>query len=547
MSSANPKYWPSARHFSEAMQCPSICFSNPLLRETLPAVDRLGMPLVTSGQFAYVYKLKPTSGGRAFAVRCFRGYLGDREPRYRALHAHLQSHRAPALAGFTYEPEGIFVEGRRFPILFMEWIEGPTLDVYLDEVVTQKEILLHLAGEWIRLMKSLREARIAHGDLQHGNIIVERGNLRLVDLDGMFVPDMQGRLASEVGHQHFQHPARDERLFNLDLDNFSALVIYLSLISLAEKPSLWAEHHDENLLFTRADFIAPDSSVLFGKIKEIGPEHRRLADILAAAAGGEPTDVPCLLDLVTVQSRLPSWMIAPLNLEVVGKTREATGLEAPTVMPVGRQRRNTAASHQRYVPSTPGSGVVQSLFSGPAHAQPYAAATGAPLDPARIGRNTIIHAREMLRRTFLWWYWGLYLGLNFFGMGFFYSLTLAVLSIAAVCLAYGFLRAWRESQAAAAQPAPQIIFPPAAAAPAPAAPYLPSWYSGNAPLSPALSSSPMRAASVLDAIIGSRTLGIYHLPGCAWVQSISQSNQVGFSSTTEATLAGYHPCRVCLP
>jgi hypothetical protein len=54
--------WPSARHFTEAIQCPSICFSAPVLRRTLPAVDRLGMPLVTSGQFAYVYKLNSEDG-----------------------------------------------------------------------------------------------------------------------------------------------------------------------------------------------------------------------------------------------------------------------------------------------------------------------------------------------------------------------------------------------------------------------------------------------------------------------------------------------------
>ena len=57
------RYWPSARYFTEAIQCPVICFAHPALRSTLPAVDRLGMPLVTSGQFAYVYKLKSTNGG----------------------------------------------------------------------------------------------------------------------------------------------------------------------------------------------------------------------------------------------------------------------------------------------------------------------------------------------------------------------------------------------------------------------------------------------------------------------------------------------------
>src|ERR1051326_4961165 len=123
-----PRYWPSARHFTEVIQCPSVCFGHPSLRQTLPAVDRLGMPIVTSGQFAYVYKLKSMNGAGDFAVRCFRGYLGDRDQRYRALQEHVLGSPAPYLAPFSYAPEGILVSGTRFPILFMQWIEGPTLD-----------------------------------------------------------------------------------------------------------------------------------------------------------------------------------------------------------------------------------------------------------------------------------------------------------------------------------------------------------------------------------------------------------------------------------
>src|SRR5882724_2006500 len=232
MPSTNPKYWPSARHFNEAIQCPGVCFSDQTLRATEPAVDRLGMPLVTSGQFAYVYKLKSTNGAGDFAVRCFRGYLGDRDQRYRAIQQHLSSFPLLALSGFTYEPEGILVGGNRYPILFMNWIEGPTLDIYVEEMLGRGEVLLHLAAEWLKLVAALRQARVAHGDLQHGNIILERGKLRLVDHDGIFVPEMTGWSASELGHQHYQHPRRDALLFDCSLDNFSALVIYVSLLAL---------------------------------------------------------------------------------------------------------------------------------------------------------------------------------------------------------------------------------------------------------------------------------------------------------------------------
>ena len=539
MSEPTPTYWPSASHFAEAIQCPGICFSDPLLRETLPAVDRLGMPLVTSGQFAYVYKLKPPSGG-AYAVRCFRGFLGDREQRYRAIDEHLQSHRIPALASFAYEPDGILVRGRRYPILFMEWIEGLTLDVYLDKVVSRQEVLLHIADEWLKLVRTLHDAGIAHGDLQHGNIIIERGNLRLVDLDGMFVPAMTGWTASELGHQHYQHPARDMRLFDQSLDNFSSLAIYLSLISLAERPALWAEHHDENLLFTRSDFIEPASSALFSKIKRIGTEHRELAEVLEAAAKDDPAMAPSLLDLVSTRSRLPSWMVAPLDIEITGRTREAPRVDAPPSSSEYPQWTPWQAKRTRPIPVTPGSPAVQSVFSGPVPTRSSSAQLGMSHDPKQVARNSRKYAKEFLGRTFLWWYWGLYFFLKLLGLDFFTSIILALSVVAIVSLTYGFIRARqlaRDALTTNLAPAGPITYLSSSGA----AKSLPSAISKH----PAGNSPP--GTTALGRIIGNRTLSIYHLPSCNWVAHISKSNRVDFNTPVEASTAGYRPCRICNP
>lgn len=539
MSEPTPTYWPSASHFAEAIQCPGICFSDPLLRETLPAVDRLGMPLVTSGQFAYVYKLKPPSGG-AYAVRCFRGFLGDREQRYRAIDEHLQSHRIPALASFAYEPDGILVRGRRYPILFMEWIEGLTLDVYLDKVVSRQEVLLHIADEWLKLVRTLHDAGIAHGDLQHGNIIIERGNLRLVDLDGMFVPAMTGWTASELGHQHYQHPARDMRLFDQSLDNFSSLAIYLSLISLAERPGLWAEHHDENLLFTRSDFIEPASSALFSKIKRIGTEHRELAEVLEAAAKDDPAMAPSLLDLVSTRSRLPSWMVAPLDIEITGRTREAPRVDAPPSSSEYPQWTPWQAKRTRPIPVTPGSPAVQSVFSGPVPTRSSSAQLGMSHDPKQVARNSRKYAKEFLGRTFLWWYWGLYFFLKLLGLDFFTSIILALSVVAIVSLTYGFIRARqlaRDALTTNLPPAGPITYLSSSGA----AKSLPSAISKH----PAGNSPP--GTTALGRIIGNRTLSIYHLPSCNWVAHISKSNRVDFNTPVEASTAGYRPCRICNP
>ena len=527
----NARYWPSARHFTEAIQCPSICFSHPQLRNTLPAVDRLGMPLVTSGQFAYVYKLKSMNGGGDFAVRCFRGYLGDRDQRYRAIQEHLERSPVLYLSDFTYAPEGILVGGQRFPILFMKWIEGPTLDLYIREMLHRPDVLLHLCEEWKRLLSGLRASGIAHGDLQHGNIIVEHGQLRLVDHDGMFVTAMSGWTASELGHQHYQHPRRDAQHFDINLDNFSSLVIYLSLLSLAERPSLWQEHHDENLLFTKTDFVDPAAASLFAKIRELSPEHRRLADVLAEAATGSPAEVPCLLDLVKTKSSLPSWMTAPVNLEAKTKTREVVRTDSPSdgrnVRWISWQERSKATS----VPSSPSSTSFQTIFAKPpAH------------DPDAVLRNAVYFSKEFYRQYFLLWYWGAYFLLDFLGLNLGLRVLFATLSLIISGFTLGLIRAisekinarttvgssWQQQTSIAGNPVIQ--------------PTLQSSWHPRVSLPP-----PPVVPSSSEPFIGNLVLGIYHLAQCDWVTHISTKNRVGFSTASQAVSHGFKPCQICSP
>jgi hypothetical protein len=417
----------------------------------------------------------------------------------------------------------------------MKWIEGPTLDIYVSEMLHRRDVLLHLSEEWLRLLNALQTSGIAHGDLQHGNIIVEHGQLRLVDHDGIFVPKMAGWAASEVGHQHYQHPQRDAQHFDEKLDRFSSLVIYLSLLALADQPGLWQEYHDENLLFTKADFADPESSPLFQKIREIGPEHARLAEALAGAAVGPPHEVPCLLDLVKTKSSLPPWMTAPADLDTKTKTREvaapALPADARTIRWIPWQDKSRSS---RTVPATPASSTVQTLFGG---------APAAPIivkDPQDVLRNTFTFSKEFLRRYFLAWYWGAYLLLKFVGFGFFLSLFVGLFCLAIACLTFGVVKAIEESRKPSrlsglpAWQQPGISAPPPNQQP----------FSWNVQPPPP-STSPAITAS--DPFVGNLVLGIFHLENCHWVDRISLKNRVGFASIAEAQSHGFKPCRICSP
>ncbi len=322
--------WPSGRDFSEAIQNPSISFVDPELKTAMPATDHLGMPLVAAGQFAYAFKLKRANGG-ALALRCFRGFLGDREQRYRAIQSQLSQVSVPGLASFKYDPQGIKMPVQRYPILKMRWIDGLPLDVYVSQIFQHADALKDLAGQWLVTIDSLKKAGVAHGDLQHGNIIVDKNEIHLVDLDGMYVPAMKGWKAAELGHRHYQHPARAAHHFSATLDSFSALVIYISLIAIAECPQLWTAHHDENLIFTKADFQSPGASPLFAKLRKLNAIQQLVA-ALEKGCGQDPLNCLSPLDLVKQpSSKLPSWMRTPLDVQIKIVTREDQALRVTPI------------------------------------------------------------------------------------------------------------------------------------------------------------------------------------------------------------------------
>jgi len=81
-----------------------------------------------------------------------------------------------------------------------------TLFTYVERNLGNSTLLFALASRWLEMIKVLNKFSIAHGDLQHGNVLVVNGDLKLVDYDGMFVPTLAGKISSEIGHRNYQHP-----------------------------------------------------------------------------------------------------------------------------------------------------------------------------------------------------------------------------------------------------------------------------------------------------------------------------------------------------
>jgi hypothetical protein len=192
--------------------------------------------------------------------------VADQEARYRAITNHLAGITQNWKVGFEYQPEGILVGSDWYPILKMDWVTGPSLSAWIDKNVGNSQSIHELSGSFASLISDLAREGIAHGDLQHGNLLVAPdGTLRLVDYDGMFVPALSGMAAAERGHRNYQSPSRGDE-FDSRIDRFSAWTIYLSLVALAQQPTLWyqlREPSGEHLLLAEEDFKNPAGSARF--------------------------------------------------------------------------------------------------------------------------------------------------------------------------------------------------------------------------------------------------------------------------------------------
>ena len=319
--------WPTAGEFVEALFAPRYCFEDPILKSGTVSTNRLSLPLVWSGQFAVVSQVK--SSGKLYAVRCFTRPVVEQRERYTALHnAFMTNGKPESFLDFEYLQKGILVNSNWYPIVKMSWANGQTLDQYVDTLVNRKDKagLLSLSEAWFNVVCELRSYKIAHNDFQHENILVDNGRIHLVDYDGMFVPSLSGRNCIEAGIPHYQHPRRSLRDFNENIDNFPALVIYLSLRALAVDLSLWGKYHqDRRLILSEQDYKNPANSKLLNELKNSpDPEVIRLSQVLINACTGPITNVPALDKVVNPKN-------LPLFSEVVTQksTNRAFGKEHP--------------------------------------------------------------------------------------------------------------------------------------------------------------------------------------------------------------------------
>lgn len=231
-----------------------------------------------AGSFAIAFKYETFSPPQTWAIRCFYRSNFEVKNHYRQALRRIQMSNCRSYFVYCqFLEEGIRVIGGCYPILKMEWVEGQNLRKFIKANLGNKNNLMSLASLWIKLSQDLLRAGIAHGDLQHGNVLVmeqdHKLSLKLIDYDSLYFASGKSAEDTIKGLGDYQHPLRESlRKRCVEIDFFPQLVIYLSILAFVEDPSLWTTYNlddREGLLFTRTDFENPESAEIFTTLSRL--------------------------------------------------------------------------------------------------------------------------------------------------------------------------------------------------------------------------------------------------------------------------------------
>ena len=224
-------------------------------------LDTNGQPIMRSGNWGVVFKMKDIYTGEYFALKCFLKEQEGRAESYLKITEELKYISSPFLISFKYIDKGLFVDTQQsseteFPVLLMEWVEGKTLNEYIYEHLQDTYSLKLLAYQFSKLAFWLMSRPFAHGNVEPKNILVTPdGTLVVVDYDSMYVPSMKGEKARELSNPDFRHPLRSENEFDERIDDFSLASIALSLKAISIQPELFQQYGTpDRLIFSAEDY-----------------------------------------------------------------------------------------------------------------------------------------------------------------------------------------------------------------------------------------------------------------------------------------------------
>ena len=276
------------------------------------------------GTFCYSFAVKNDE-----QVKCLRVWKDDKIrlaclEHIKRVSDYFYKNNIEYVIGYTYIERAIRLKNGIFiPAILMDWVNGDTLIDYVKKYRNNPSKIRQLSNSFLSMCQYHDKNRMAHGDLSAGNIIVQPdGKICLIDYDSFYVPEFGPSIPEYTkGTPGYQHPERLKRTgkqyIDKNTDSYSQLVIYLSLLVIAEEPQLFNPLLDDIILFTKGDMQSRHSllnSDVYKKVSKIqNNKIKFLLEELVEAIGEPLSKVRSITEIIATREKPKSIVYGARN------------------------------------------------------------------------------------------------------------------------------------------------------------------------------------------------------------------------------------------
>lgn len=253
------------------------------------------------GSSSVVFKLYDNN--RYFALKCYITELIGRWEYLKQVQQKIPKMQNDRVVPFEIFENALAVKDddqktHTCSVILMPWIEGERLANRIKVLCKGKNrnLLKVLTQSLIDLASYQLSQNYSHGDITPENLIITpSGKVILIDYDTFSFTDIKRTSAYPGGWNYsYQHPSRHPLQTDIHADEFSLLVLLISLKALEFEPELYSKYNStKGLLFTIDDFRNPLDSKLVKDLKIINDTYlQRLLKVLLVSLDKNTTHIP---------------------------------------------------------------------------------------------------------------------------------------------------------------------------------------------------------------------------------------------------------------
>jgi len=296
--------WPTENDYTKAVtRVNPSPFSLLNTKKIQVIIDEKDQLVKRSGNNSVIFKVSMNE--KFYALKCYTKDINNQNIYLPAVEKYVAQISSSWMVPFElFESEVYVIKSENsfhgtYCVLLMPWVEGESLYTFVQRSCEEQNTtaLESIFTQFQQMSVWLLQQSFAHGDLASENIIVTpEGKLMLTDYDNILFD----KLINTTGHSPFnydyQHPKRNHNVINLAADQFSILVLAISLRALQFKPELFLTYtNGSGLLFTANSLREGDKSVLYRELKNIKDFYlQNLLRLFTISINKQTIEIPLL-------------------------------------------------------------------------------------------------------------------------------------------------------------------------------------------------------------------------------------------------------------